>query len=215
MIRWFRLTLRVSPLVTEDTNPASALTLPVFPRASALETTTVAFSEMRLPCILEMMRPVPLDVLPYSEFGRMRIGSFVPPGTEIVKQSYFEWMGGLWLHEGIGFTWFGRLMAQPDQTAGLEVFFEELDEASIERILQFLRLPLNPGMKTEKLHDLFGGPSTTKVFTSDRKTYSFRIGQGDQYQVSCTVQDDGGLIHLSVIRSDIRRQLALAAEKVR
>jgi hypothetical protein len=74
---------------------------------------------------------------------------------------------------------------------------------------------LNPGMTTEKLHDLFGWPSTTKVFTSDQKTYSFRIGQGDQYQVGCTVQDDGGLIHLSVIRSDIRRQLALAAEKAR
>jgi hypothetical protein len=163
----------------------------------------------------EMMQSVLLDVLPYSEFGRMRLGSFVPPGTEIVEQSYFEWMGGLWLHEGIGFTWFGRLMAQSDQTAGLEVFFEELDEASIDRILRFLRLPLNPGMKPEKLHELFGWPSTTNVFTSDRKTYNFDIGHGDQYQVGCTVQDEGGLVHLSVIRSDIRRQLALATEKVR
>jgi hypothetical protein len=106
-------------------------------------------------------------------------------------------------------------MSQPDQTAGLEVFFEELDEASIVRILRFLRLSLNPGMKADKLHDLFGWPSTTKVFTSDRKTYYFRIGRGDQYQIGCTVQDEGGLIHLSVIRSDIRRQLALAAEKDR
>ena len=155
------------------------------------------------------------EVLPYSEFGRMRLGSFVPPGTEIVEQSSFEWMDGLWLHEGIGFTWFGRLMAQSEQTAGLEVFFGELDEASIGKILRFLQLPLNPGMKTEKLHELFGWPNTTNVFTSDRKTYNFRVGQGDQYQVGCTVQDEGGLIHLSVIRSDTRRQLALAAEKER
>jgi hypothetical protein len=104
------------------------------------------------------------------------------------------------------------LKAQSDQTAGLEVFFEELDEASIDRIL---RLPLNPGMKTENLQDLFGWPSTTNVFTSNRKTYNFRVGHGDQYQVGCTVQDEGGLMHLSVIRSDIRRQLALAAEKER
>jgi hypothetical protein len=162
-----------------------------------------------------MMPSVPLDVLPYSEFGRMRLGSFVPPGTEIVEQSYFEWMDGLWLHVGIGFTWFGRLMAQSDQTAGLKVVFGELDEASIGRILRVLRLPLSPGMKTEKLHDLFGWPDTTNVFTSDRKTYNFRLGHGDQYQVGCTVQDENGLIHLSVIRSDIRRQLALAAEKER
>ena len=84
------------------------------------------------------MQLVPLDLLPYSEFGQMRLGSFVPPGTEIVHQSDFEWMGGLWLHEGIGFTWFGRLMTQSDQTAGLEVFFEELDETSIGRILRLL-----------------------------------------------------------------------------
>ena len=45
----------------------------------------------------------------------MRLGSFVPPGTEIVEQSYVEWMDGLSLHEGIGLTWFGRLMAQLDQ----------------------------------------------------------------------------------------------------
>ena len=158
------------------------------------------------------MQSVPLDVLPYSEFGRLRLASFVPPGTEIVEQSNFEWMGGRWLHEGIGFTWFGRLMAQADQTAGLEIFFEELDEASISGILRILRLPIDPGMKREALHDLFGWPNTTNVFAPDRKTYNFRVGHGDQYQVGCTVQDEAGLIHLSVIRSDIRREFALAAE---
>ena len=162
----------------------------------------------------EMMQRVPLDVLPYSEFSRLRLASFVPHGTEIVEQSNFEWMGGRWLHEGIGFTWFGRLMAQADQTAGLEVFFEELDKASIRGILRFLRLPIDPGMTREKLHDLFGWPETN-VFAPDRKTYNFRVGHGDQYQVGCTVQDEAGLIHLSVIRSDIRRQLELAAKKER
>lgn len=154
------------------------------------------------------MQPVPLELPPYPEFGRIRIGSFVPGDKRIVEQSNFEWMDGLWLHEGIGFTWFGRLMAQPDKTAGLEVLFDELDESSIGAILRFLRLPVSPGMKYEKLREAFGWPSTTVVFTTDRKTYNFRAGIGDQYQVGCTVQDEYGLIHLSVIRSDIRRQLA-------
>ena len=183
----------------------------------------VDFGAWSLPCILnrsvsyavKMMHPVPLDLLSYSAFGQLRLSSFVPPGTEIIEQSYVEWMDGLWLAEGVGFTWFGRLMAQSDQTAGLEVLFKELDEASIGRILRFLRVPLNPGMKFEKLRELFGWPSTTNVFTSDRKTYKFRVGYGDQYEIGCTVQDEHGLIHLSVIRSDIRRQLALAAAKNR
>jgi hypothetical protein len=157
----------------------------------------------------------PLDLLTYREFGRMRLGQFVPPGTKIVEQSYFEWMGGLWLSEGIGFTWFGRLMTQPDQTAGLQVFFEELDETTLSRILRFLRLPLQPGMNVESLRNLFGWPTITDVFASDRKTYNFRVGGGEQYRIGCTVQDDDGLILLSVIRSDIRRKLAVESEKER
>ena len=61
-----------------------------------------------------------------------------------------------------------------------------------------------------------GWPITTNVFTSDlkTKTYNFRVGRSDQYHVGCTVRDDEvGLIHLSVIRSDLRRQLALADQK--
>jgi hypothetical protein len=145
----------------------------------------------------------------------MRLGSFVPPGTEIVEQSYFEWMQGLWLHEGIGFTWFGRLMEQPDETAGLEVFFEELDGASIDRIFKFMKLPIAPGIRFEQLRDLFGWPVTTNVFTSDRKTYNFCVGANDEYQVGCTVHAEQGLIYVSVIRSDIRRRLALAADEER
>jgi hypothetical protein len=142
----------------------------------------------------------------------MRLGSFAPPGTEIVEQTDFEWMQGLWLHEGIGFTWFGQLMEQPDETAGLEVLFEELDGASIDRMLKFMHLPITPGMQFEQLRDLLGWPVTTNVFTSDRKTYNFRVGAGDQYQVGCTVHVEQGLIHVSIIRSDVRRRLALAAE---
>jgi hypothetical protein len=145
----------------------------------------------------------------------MRLRSFVPPGTEIAEQSYFEWMDGLWLHEGVGFTWFGRWMERPDETAGLELLFEELNWASIDRILQVLQLPLLPGMRFEQLRDLFGWPDTTDVFTSDRKTYNFCIGSGEQYQVGCTVHDEQGLTYVSVIRSDVCRQLAAAAEKER
>ena len=104
---------------------------------------------------------MPLDLLSYSEFGRMRLGFFVPPDIEIVEQSDFEWMQGLWLHEGIGFTWFGRLMEQSDDTAGLELLFEELDGTSIGRILKFMHLPVAPGMQFEHLRDLFGWPVTT------------------------------------------------------
>jgi hypothetical protein len=70
-------------------------------------------------------------------------------------------------------------------------------------------------MRLEQLRDLFGWPDTTDVFTSDRKTYNFCIGSGEQYQVGCTVHDEQGLIYVSVIRSDVCRQLAAAAEKER
>lgn len=157
--------------------------------------------------------PVAADLLSYSEFGRLRLRSFLPAATAIVEQENFEWMDGLWWHEGIGFTWFGRLMSCPDDTAGLEILFEELDSETVTRILKSISLPIRPGMRAADLQVVLGTPQTTEVFTTYRRTYCFRVGSIEAYEVGCTVRDDSGLIHVSVIRSDIRRKLALAAAR--
>jgi hypothetical protein len=137
--------------------------------------------------------PVPANPLSYAEFGRLRLRDSLPAGTAIVEQGNFEWMNGAWWHEGIGFTWFGRLMDKRDDTAGLEILFEELDLKTVKQILNLIGLPVYPGMRIDDLHVIIGTPQTTQIFTKDRRTYNFRIGSIETYQVGCTVHDDFGL----------------------
>jgi hypothetical protein len=151
---------------------------------------------------------VPASPLTYTEFGRLRLRGFLPVGTQITEQPDFEWMNGHWWHEGIGFTWFGRLMEKREDTAGLELLFDELDHETIKAILDFIGLPLDPGMRIGNLEKILGIPESAQVFINDRRTYNFRVGPTEPYQLGCTVHNDHGLTHISVIRSDIRRLLA-------
>ena len=141
----------------------------------------------------------------------MRLRDFLPAGIDIVEQPNFAWMNGLWWREAIGFTWFGRLMNERDNTAGLELLFKELDLETAKQMLDSMGLPLHPGMLRNDLLALFGIPQMTRKLEDDRWTYNFHVGSTGTYQVGCTVHDNFGLIHVSVIRSDVRRMLALAA----
>jgi len=139
----------------------------------------------------------------YQQLAPLRLRSFLPTDRAIDERGGFEWMNGFWLYEGIGFTWFGRLETSPDATAGLELYFEELPRDSLEQILRALALPLVPGMTARELEQVLGPIHQTHAFVADRKTYSFRVGDPDAYEVGCTVHNERGLIHLSVIRHDV------------
>jgi hypothetical protein len=143
----------------------------------------------------------------YAQFARLRLRRLVPRSVKVVEHDGWEWMYGTWRYEGIGFTWFGRLEAKPRVTAGLEIVFEELSGASAKRILRAAGLPVSAGMRLAELRRRLGSPVSTEQFVSDRKTYVFLIGSRNRYRVGCTVRRRHGLIHVSVIREDVREQL--------
>ena len=147
--------------------------------------------------------PPNMEMISYGEFGRLRLRDFC--GDEVAESESpdWEWMGGQWYCDGVGFTWFGRLHDMPKETGGLEVDLAELPERVWSRILESLHLPLRAGMTFESLASILGQPLETQTFVEDRKTYEFRVGSVHPYGVSCTVLDDGGLIFVSVIREDV------------
>jgi hypothetical protein len=65
-------------------------------------------------------------------------------------------------------------------------------------------------MQFRDVDALFGSPYQTLVFADDRKTYQYQLNAPETYIVSCTIQDEEGLIHVSLIRNDVRRRLAVA-----
>ena len=58
-------------------------------------------------------------------------------------------------------------------------------------------------MNYESVVRVLGEPTNTLAFVEDRKTLEFQVGSADTYQVSCTIQNDDGLIFVSMIRKDI------------
>lgn len=147
---------------------------------------------------------------PYNALGSMRLRALLHGDDRLVEHDGFSWMGGQWIYEGVGFTWFGRLEDQPEITQGVEIAFDEISPDIAARILGALGLPLCSGMQIEQLNEVLGQIETTERFVSDRATYNFRVGTPESYQVGCTVHETDGLIHVSLIRSDTRRRLAVA-----
>lgn len=150
-----------------------------------------------------------MKLISYEAFSQLRLATFLPPDAQITSQDGFEWMGGTWRYEGIGFTWIGQLEGAPEGAGGAEIHFKELDEAATSSILSAIGLPLTPGISAEQVNAIFGPAFQTIRFVNDRVTYVFRVGEPDVYEVSCTISDGQGLVHVSIIRNDLRRALAV------
>jgi len=144
-----------------------------------------------------------MELIPYSEFGRLRLRQFCGDDVKESESADWEWMGGYWYCDGIGFTWFGRLNDMPKETGGLEVDLSALPEDVSCRVFSSLSLPLRAGMTLDVITGMLGEPFETFTFVDDRKTHEFRVGLRHPYRVSCTVQDKTGLIFVSVIREDV------------
>ena len=145
---------------------------------------------------------------PYDAFGSMRLRALLGGDDRLVEHDAFSWMGGQWTYEGIGFTWFGRLEDQPEITQGVEIAFDEITPERAAQILRALGLPLYSGMQLKQIQEILGQIQTTQRFVPGRSTFNFRVGAPESYQVSCTVHETDGLVHVSMIRSDTRRRLA-------
>ena len=135
---------------------------------------------------------------------------FLSSAANAKQHGGFEWMGGVWRYEGIGFTWFGQLEGTSEGTGGIELYFEELGEGAASKILRAIGLPLAAGLSAEQLNTILGPNYETRHFVDDRITHVFRLGTPDVYEVSCTVENARGLTHVSVIRNDLRRSLSVA-----
>ena len=143
-----------------------------------------------------------MELISYEDFSRLRMKQFAPAGIEVFEGDGYEWMGGFWIHEGIGFTGVARHEDTPHEAGGLAVDFRELPESSTLAIFDALHLA-RPGVTLEEIRSVLGEPERTNVFVADRKSYDFTVGTRYPYHVSATVHDTDGLIYVAVIRKDV------------
>jgi hypothetical protein len=149
-----------------------------------------------------------MELVPYENFAKLRLRDFAPANAEIGDVTDWEWQGGMWLNEGIGFTSFSRLAEMPDETGGLEISFSQLPAEANEKILRAIGLPLSAGMSVDQVFALLGSSDKTYSFVPDRKTFEFTVGDAQSYSVSCTVDDNDGLVYVTVVRGDVLEVIA-------
>lgn len=144
-----------------------------------------------------------MELISYTEFAKLRLATLSEAEVVQSESADWEWMGGLWHCDAIGFTWFGRLNDMSEETGALEVHFPGLSESDWMNILASISLPLRAGMTFEAIAKILGEPFQTFSFVADRKTYEFKVGSNCSYQVSCTIHNQDGLVFASVIRDDV------------
>lgn len=130
-------------------------------------------------------------------FGRMRLVDYLPADT-VESIDSWEYLEREWRGESSGFTEWLRLVSDPEILRSAALDLVALPRSASAAMLTALVLPLRLGMTTDEVIAVLGAPRETAAFVSDRKTYYFRAGSSDIYEVSCTVHRDSGLIYLTV-----------------
>lgn len=149
------------------------------------------------------------ELASYSDFSKLRLDQFCAGSIERTGAAIWEWMGGNWYCDGIGFTWFGCLDGMQSETGCMEIDLSELPQIEAEAILAAIGLSLTAGMSFELVAEILGEPFDVGSFVDDRKTCVFHAGTDDTYRVDCTIQDTDGLIFVSVVRDDVLQRIDL------
>lgn len=136
-------------------------------------------------------------MISHHEFAQLRLSQFFS-GNSIAKLGKWEFMDRIWVGEAIGFSEWLCPEEQPEALQSLAIDFSELPKDGCEKILRILGLPLRPGMNAEEIKREIGTPFKIYEFVPDRKSYDFRHGE-EEYMISCTVKNEGGLSYLVVM----------------
>jgi hypothetical protein len=148
-----------------------------------------------------------MALISYQQFGRLQLQDFLlrepelQEGVRVLED--WEFMGGLWTGEAIGFTEFLRHSARPGELGCVSLHVSDLPETVSNAMLKALGLPLERGMSSQAVQAAIGEPENVQSFAADRLTYEYSLGGSHSYYVSCTVDEGDGLTYVVVIRKDI------------
>jgi hypothetical protein len=151
-------------------------------------------------------------MIAYADFSRLRLSDFVRDPDDVADLSDWEFMEHLWVGEAWGLTEWLRLAEEPDVLRSLSLDLPTLPDSFTGRVLDALDLPLHYGMSLSEIVRHLGEPTDVLRFGRDRTTYEFRVGDGDVYDLSCTVHHRDGLIYLVVMAPTPRRHVAAEGE---
>jgi hypothetical protein len=152
--------------------------------------------------------PMPNEFTPFTEFAQLRLTEFLGAHPALLGKvahmnGGWEFMGGAWLGEGLGFTDFLCLETMPEELGCLSLSLADLPEEVSAAVFARLGLPLRRRMTCAEIDAHLGLPERQYLFVADRKSFDYTVGSEWPYHVGCTVHDRDGLIHVVVARKDV------------
>jgi|GEM_PF-989183 len=148
-----------------------------------------------------------LQLLPYKEFAILSLDQFLveEPALQrdIAQLENWEFMGGIWHGQAIGFSEFLSLKTWPQELGSIAVDMLALSSRVVSSIFAVLRLAVTAGMSVSSIESSFGTPRKKLSFVADRFTYEYVLGDTELYRVSFTIQEGIGLSYVVVIREDL------------
>jgi hypothetical protein len=119
-------------------------------------------------------------LIPYHEFKTLRLSHFYKPafllGSPIKILRDWEFMGGSWVGEAVGFTEFLCLTNNAAELGSLAIDLIALPERTINAILDTLKLQLKPYISRLEVEYVLGKSHNTTTFVKDRKSFDFLVG---------------------------------------
>lgn len=155
-----------------------------------------------------------MDIIPYSQFERLRLADFYPDTEQICGLDDWEYLDEMWIGEGVGFTTFLQPHNRPGSLGSIELDMTDLPDGVAEAVLRRIHLPLAKGMAVAEIVRLLGAPKEVTQFVADRKAYDFVVGLEYPYLVSCTVVESEGLLFVGVARLDVIKEPGTLVRKV-
>lgn len=140
-----------------------------------------------------------MEIIPRTEFGRLRLVQFVADQAEVEELEDWEYDDRMWVGEAIGFTEFLRHEKRPDVLGCISLDLEALPQDVWQSVFNHLRLPLKKGLDYQDVTHLLGEPKKSYTFVPEQKTYDFVCGSREKYRVSCTIHLVRGLKFVNVI----------------
>ncbi|MDG9672948.1 hypothetical protein [Micromonospora sp. DH14] len=140
------------------------------------------------------MKPLGIS---HDAFGRLRLTDFIR-AEHLEQLQGWEYMERCWVGEASGFTEWLRLESTPEVTRSVAMDLVALPEATLQSMIDALRLPLRAGLDQREITAVFGEPTEIQRFVQDRVTLVFRIAAVEPYELGCTVHEEQGLIYLTM-----------------
>jgi hypothetical protein len=146
------------------------------------------------------------ELLPYEEFGDLRMRDFWPSSAEIFQETGVECCIGYGNGEGVGFCHFLWPSRQPGRVAEirLEAFGpDDCPEYVAEDLFRVLHLPIRPGMAQVDVRAALGRPLYESNPVDDVMVDHFRCGNRWPFRVICTFRTADGLVSVLIVRADL------------